>query len=175
MKAAAEDSMRTGDNIRQRADGRFEARYPKGRDEKGRIVYGCCYGKTYEEAAEKRAAITGRSVREMNLLILGAGSHGKEIYELSYEASGGFGIEVNRTRYAELRALGLSAKEAFLATSSVATAEADSRAHLGSSVPRSATRPTMGISQRELKEARELFDGASDAEILRLYRRVSAN
>lgn len=75
--------MRTGDNIRQRADGRFEARYPKGRDEKGRIVYGCCYGKTYEEAAEKRAAITGRSVREMNLLILGAGSHGKEIYELA--------------------------------------------------------------------------------------------
>lgn len=75
--------MRTGDNIRQRADGRFEARYPKGRDEKGRIIYGCCYGKTYEEAAAKRDAITGRGVREMKLLILGAGTHGREIYELA--------------------------------------------------------------------------------------------
>lgn len=75
--------MRTGDNIRQRADGRFEARYPKGRDERGRIQYGCCYGKTYEEAARKREAILRRPVREMNLLILGAGMHGQEIYELA--------------------------------------------------------------------------------------------
>lgn len=77
--------MRTGDNIRQRADGRFEARYPKGRNEKGHIVYGCCYGKTYEEAAEKRAAILrqDRPVREMKLLILGAGSHGAEVKELA--------------------------------------------------------------------------------------------
>ena len=77
--------MRTGDNIRQRADGRFEARYPKGRNEKGHIVYGCCYGKTYEEAAEKRAAILrqDRPVREMKLLILGAGSRGAEVKELA--------------------------------------------------------------------------------------------
>lgn len=77
--------MRTGDNIRQRADGRFEARYPKGRDEKGRLIYGCCYGRTYEEAAEKREAILrqGQPVREMNLLILGAGSHGQEVRELA--------------------------------------------------------------------------------------------
>lgn len=77
--------MRTGDNIRQRADGRFEARYPKGRDERGRIIYGCCYGRTYEEAAEKREAILcqARPVREMNLLILGAGGHGEIIRELA--------------------------------------------------------------------------------------------
>lgn len=77
--------MRTGNNIRQRADGRYEARYPKGRDEKGRILYGCCYGRTYEEAEEKRDAILRREkpVREMNLLILGAGSHGQEVYELA--------------------------------------------------------------------------------------------
>ena len=77
--------MRTGDNIRQRADGRFEARYPKGRDEKGRLIYGCCYGRTYEEAAEKREAILRQAqpVREMNLLILGAGSHGTELRELA--------------------------------------------------------------------------------------------
>ena len=77
--------MRTGDNIRQRADGRFEARYPKGRDEKGRLIYGCCYGRTYEEASEKRESILrqGQPVREMNLLILGAGSHGQEVRELA--------------------------------------------------------------------------------------------
>lgn len=77
--------MRTGNNIRQRADGRFEARYPKGRDGRGRIIYGCCYGRTYEEAAEKRNAILrqGQPVREMNLLILGAGSHGQEVQELA--------------------------------------------------------------------------------------------
>lgn len=77
--------MRTGENIRQRADGRFEARYPKGRDAQGRIVYGCCYGKTYEEAAQKRQekVAQSRPVREMKLLILGAGSHGAEVYELA--------------------------------------------------------------------------------------------
>ena len=77
--------VRTGTNIRQRADGRFEARYPKGKNEQGRTVYGCCYGRTYEEAAEKRAAILQkeRTVREMKLLILGAGSHGAEVKELA--------------------------------------------------------------------------------------------
>ena len=77
--------MRTGSNIRQRTDGRFEARYTKARDERGRIIYGYCYGKTYEEAAEKReAALAARStVREMNLLILGAGAHGRTVRELA--------------------------------------------------------------------------------------------
>ena len=46
--------MRTGDNIRQRIDGRFEARYIKGRSDEGRAVYGYCYGKTPEEASQKR-------------------------------------------------------------------------------------------------------------------------
>ncbi len=77
--------MRTGDNIRQRTDGRFEARYIKGRDERGRAVYGYCYGKTLEEAARKREEVLQRwvAVREMNLLILGAGSHGREVRELA--------------------------------------------------------------------------------------------
>lgn len=77
--------MRTGDNIRQRIDGRFEARYIKGRDAEGRAVYGSCYGKTQEEAARKREEALRRavSVREMNLLILGAGSHGREVRELA--------------------------------------------------------------------------------------------
>lgn len=77
--------MRTGSNIRQRADGRFEARYTKARDERGRIIYGYCYGKTYEEAAGKREAALAarRTVREMNLLILGAGAHGRTVRELA--------------------------------------------------------------------------------------------
>ena len=71
-------------NIRQRADGRYEARYVKGRDQRGRAVYASRYGRTHEEAERKRAEALFRSVRvrEMNLLILGAGSHGQEVMEL---------------------------------------------------------------------------------------------
>jgi len=77
--------MRTGNNIRLRSDGRYEARYIKDRDEKGKPIYASCYGKTYEEAVEKRdlAQKQSRPVREMNLLILGAGSHGTEVQELA--------------------------------------------------------------------------------------------
>lgn len=45
--------MRTGENIYKRKDGRWEARYAKGRDESGRIIYGFCYGRTYSAAKEK--------------------------------------------------------------------------------------------------------------------------
>ena len=77
--------MREGANIRQRADGRFEARYIKGRDPAGRALYASCYGRTYEEAERKRTEAVQRNlrVRELNLLILGAGSHGQEVMELA--------------------------------------------------------------------------------------------
>lgn len=42
--------MRTGENIFKRKDGRWEARYHKGRDPSGKLLYGFCYGKTYSEA-----------------------------------------------------------------------------------------------------------------------------
>lgn len=45
--------MRTGENIFKRKDGRWEARYQKGRDSDGKIKYGYCYGKTYTEAKHK--------------------------------------------------------------------------------------------------------------------------
>ena len=93
--------MKTGPNIRKRNDGRFEARYIKGRDEKHRIIYGYCYGRTYEEAESKRNLVSGQEkpviipkkssghknkwstsrIRHMNLLILGAGDHGHAVYE----------------------------------------------------------------------------------------------
>jgi len=77
--------MRMGENIRLRKDGRYEARYVKGRDENGKIIYGYCYGHSYEEAETKRDALMGREyvMRDLNLLILGAGSHGEEVMELA--------------------------------------------------------------------------------------------
>ena len=45
--------MAKGENIFKRKDGRWEARYIKGRELSGKIKYGFCYGKTYKEAKEK--------------------------------------------------------------------------------------------------------------------------
>ena len=54
--------MAKGENIFRRQDGRWEARYVKGRELSGKIRYGYCYGKTYREAKEKveacKAALT---------------------------------------------------------------------------------------------------------------------
>lgn len=80
--------MRKGDNIRLRSDGRYEARYIKHRDADGKIKYGYCYGRTFEEAKAKRDAlqqVKKPAMRELNLLILGAGSHGQEVMELAKE------------------------------------------------------------------------------------------
>lgn len=56
--------MAKGENIFKRRDGRWEARYIKGHELSGKIIYGFCYGKTYREAKEKvtrckAALITG--------------------------------------------------------------------------------------------------------------------
>ncbi len=45
---------RKGANIFKRKDGRWEARFVKGRNLVGKIEYGFCYGKTYSEAREKQ-------------------------------------------------------------------------------------------------------------------------
>ncbi len=45
--------MSKGENIFKRKDGRWEARYVKGRDPSDKIRHGYCYGKTYKEAKEK--------------------------------------------------------------------------------------------------------------------------
>lgn len=77
--------MRKGNNIRLRTDGRYEARFIKGRNEQGKIIYGCCYGKTYEEAMEKRDYQIQKQQKPkgLNLLILGAGGHGSEVFEIA--------------------------------------------------------------------------------------------
>lgn len=81
--------MRIEPNVRQRKDGTFEARYKTGRNGKGRTAYTSCYGKTYEEVIEKRnKALEELLIRNnppsgLNLLILGAGSHGQEVREIA--------------------------------------------------------------------------------------------
>ena len=47
---------RHGENIRKRADGRWEGRYPVYSEEKEQRVYRSVYGRTYREAKEKLAA-----------------------------------------------------------------------------------------------------------------------
>ena len=76
----------------------------------------------------------------------------------------------NPLRYAALRDLGLSAAEAYLATSP--RRKQDNRAHLRPtrSVAKSST-PLM--SEAEMNAARELFDGISDSQIRQLYKRVT--
>ena len=76
----------------------------------------------------------------------------------------------NPIRYAALRDLGLSAEEAYLATTK--RVKRDNRAHLTTAYGKSATSPSSMMTQRELSEARELFGNLSDLEIQRLYKRV---
>ena len=62
--------MARGENVFKRRDGRFEARYVKGRRADGKPAYGFCYGKTYEEArqkAEQARAKTGLLSCEANV------------------------------------------------------------------------------------------------------------
>lgn len=74
--------------VYKRGDNRWEARYKKGVDGKGHTVYGSVYAKTKEEANEKRQFIVGdveiyNAPTAMNLLILGAGSHGRDVREIA--------------------------------------------------------------------------------------------
>ena len=84
----------------------------------------------------------------------------KDIYELK-----------NPIRYGALRDLGLTAKEAYLASGGMRSVS-DNRAHLHSSVPKGATSPLGEIPRKEFEMARELFSDLSDGEIQKLYRKV---
>ncbi len=78
----------------------------------------------------------------------------------------------NTQRYEQLRALGLTPKEAYLATAKLRV-KTDNRSHLSSAVPRGAKSPSGKMTASELRAARELFSDASDQEIIRLYKRVT--
>ena len=78
----------------------------------------------------------------------------------------------NPLRYAALRDLGLTPREAYLATQRRKDLY-DNRNHLRGSVPRSAGGLGGSMSQSELSAARELFSGLSDRELQRLYKTVT--
>ena len=92
--------------------------------------------------------------------------------EAEAEALAGIGLQINAERYATLRALGLTPKEAYLATSVSQTREGGT-SHLRSGVPGLAKSPSGGMSGAELEMARGLFSGLSDAEIHKLYKKVT--
>lgn len=75
-------------------------------------------------------------------------------------------------RYIQLRTLGLSVKEAFLAVGGERRS-GDNRSHLTSGVPRSASAPYTQMSRREMECARSIFEGMEESEIRRLYRKVT--
>ena len=79
----------------------------------------------------------------------------------------------NPERYSELRAMGLSMKEAYLATSDKKKS-ADTRGHLRAGAPIMAKSPATGMSRRELEIARSIFEGMSDDQIRKLYNRVKS-
>ncbi len=74
--------------VYKRQDARWEARYIKGYKQDGKAVLGSVYGKTREEAIRKRKIILGENDIQtkpdrLNLLILGAGSHGRNVKEVA--------------------------------------------------------------------------------------------
>ena len=79
-------------------------------------------------------------------------------------------------RYGELRELGLSPLEAYLASEGrrALGRPQDSRAHLVSSIGRTASTGSR-IGSAELSAARELFPSLSDGEIETLWRRVESS
>lgn len=78
----------------------------------------------------------------------------------------------NPLRYAALRDLGLTPREAFLATSAPVI-KYDNRSHLSGAVPRRAGSASDMLGAGELMAARELFADLSDREIQKLYKKVS--
>lgn len=76
--------------VYERKDGRWEARYKKGVSPDGKAIYGSVYGNSKEEVIQKRAELGFEKTKEipkfptkLNLLILGAGSHGKNVKEIA--------------------------------------------------------------------------------------------
>ncbi len=108
----------------------------------------------YEKLIEEDLALLENSFPELSGI--------KDITELE-----------NPTRYAALRDLGLSPAEAYKATSTRRAQYSDNRAHLQSSAPRTARSSASQMTYRELESAREIFSDISDAEIQRLYKKVT--
>ena len=77
----------------------------------------------------------------------------------------------NPLRYAALRDLGLTAAEAYLATTKNRH-KRDNRSHLFS-MPMVSSSPSVSMPDRDLEAAREIFTDISDAQIRKLYKKVT--
>lgn len=78
-------------------------------------------------------------------------------------------------RYGELRELGLSPEEAYLASGARPRVRSDNgKSHLSATAPRRAVGRATSMSQAEMRAASELFPGMSGRDILSLYKRVQA-
>ena len=121
-----------------------------------------------ENTAEEKEAVREESDYE-NLLA-------SDMRELSAEFSAESEIKItdlkNPIRYGALRDLGLTPKEAYLASGGKKE-RSDNRAHLSSSVPRAMTAAFSEIPRGDLEAARELFGDMSDSEIRNLYKKVT--
>lgn len=99
-----------------------------------------------------------------------------DMKELSVEFSPDSELDIsdlkNPIRYGALRDLGLSPREAYLASGGKKSSE-DNRAHLSSSVPRKFSSQFSEMPRAELDAARELFGDLSDAQIRNLYKKVT--
>lgn len=91
-----------------------------------------------------------------------------EFTEVMYMKS--LGELKNPKRYGELRDMGLSPKEAYLASGGRAQ-KRDNRQHLHSRVP-SMARESRMMPEGDLMAAKSIFGDISEAEIIRLYNRV---
>jgi acetyltransferase-like isoleucine patch superfamily enzyme len=75
------------DRVYLRKNGKWEARYVKGKSASGKTLYGSAFGDTREEAMAKREIYLGHDPNDpfsgarLNIVILGAGSFGHEVKE----------------------------------------------------------------------------------------------
>lgn len=99
-----------------------------------------------------------------------------DMNELTEELSASETLKItdlkNPIRYGALRDLGLTPKEAYLASGG-RKERVDNRAHLSSSVPRKMAASFSEIPRAELDTARELFSDMNDSEIRNLYKKVT--
>lgn len=131
----------------------------------------CDENPSHEEVSETLASDTAEGTPDYASLAI---SDMRELIAMFPHLEGKTSVSEleNPLRYAALRDLGLTPREAYLATASHVGAY-DNRSHLRSAVPRGAGAMGAAMSARELEDARELFSGLSDREIQKLYKKVT--
>ena len=99
----------------------------------------------------------------------------RESFEGDSESEASEVKALESTEEEEREALGLTPEEAYLATCTRRQPSQihDTRSHLSDSVPRSSSTPQALMTRRELREAREIFSGLDDSQIISLYKRVT--